>query len=56
MNWLLLLVASLLLLLVEVGSFCPQDCTCNDTVLTVHCIRTHLQVSVVHLTGHVLSN
>jgi hypothetical protein len=28
----------------EAGGFCPEDCSCNDSVLTVHCIRTHLQV------------
>ena len=38
---LLLLLASLL---VEVVGFCPEDCICNDTLLTVHCIRTDLQV------------
>jgi hypothetical protein len=38
----LLLLGSLLMM--EAGGFCPEDCTCNDSVLTVHCIRTHLQV------------
>ncbi len=38
----MLLLGSLLMM--EAGGFCPEDCSCNDSVLTVHCIRTHLQV------------
>jgi hypothetical protein len=45
----LLWILVLTLLMVEVVGFCPEGCICNDTVLTVHCIRTDLQVRGVLL-------